>query len=119
LAYGMGGALLQQQNRDTQRMAIKASAINRHGVWMDVHKDPKTDPGKASKAGRFSLVDRSVDGRGDFVTVAEPGGNDSYGNVLETVFLDGELKREQTYEQVWALCRENDSFVEEVAEAFA
>ena len=119
LAYGMGGALLQQQNRDTQRMAIKASAINRHGVWMDVHKDPKTDPGKASKAGRFSLVDRSVDGRGDFVTVAEPNGGDSYGNVLETVFLDGELKSEQTYEQVWARCRENDSFVEEVNEAFA
>jgi len=117
--YGMGGALLQQQNRDTQRFAIKCSAINRAGVWAPVLKDPKTDPGKASKGGRFSLVDRSVDHAGDYITVVEPNGNDAYGNELETVFLDGELVREQTYEDVWARCRRNDRYVEEVQEAFA
>jgi nicotinamide phosphoribosyltransferase len=114
--YGMGGALLQQQNRDTMRFAIKCCAINRAGVWHEVHKDPKTDPSKASIGGRLSLVDRSSQGTGDFVTVADPS---AYGNLLETVFEDGKLLAETTYDEVWARCRENDRFVEEAAAAFA
>jgi nicotinamide phosphoribosyltransferase len=114
--YGMGGALLQQQNRDTMRFAIKCCAINRGGEWQDVYKDPKTDPSKASIGGRLSLVDRSVDGAGDFVTVKDPS---AYGNVLETIFEDGKLMKEVTYDEVWANCRANDRYVEEAQEAYA
>jgi len=114
--YGMGGALLQQQNRDTMRFAIKCCAINRGGKWSDVYKDPKTDPSKASIGGRLSLVDRDVNGRGDFVTVQEP---DAYGNVLLVQFEDGKLPNEITYDEVWANCRKNDRYVEEAQEAFA
>lgn len=56
VAFGMGGALLQQLHRDTCKMAFKCSAIKRKGVWHDVMKDPVTDPGKKSKAGRFELL---------------------------------------------------------------
>lgn len=56
LAFGMGGALLQQVNRDTQKFAMKASAICINGVWHDVFKDPITDRVKASKKGRFMVV---------------------------------------------------------------
>ncbi len=117
--YGMGGALLQQQNRDTQRFAIKCSAIDRAGVWSDVFKTTLADLSKASKGGRFSLVDRDADGGGDFVTVADQSGNDAYGNALDTVFLDGETKNEQTYEEVWARCRKFDRYVDEAKEAYA
>lgn len=56
LAFGMGGALLQRLDRDTQRFALKACAIQLDGVWRDVHKQPKTDPDKASKPGRLALL---------------------------------------------------------------
>jgi nicotinamide phosphoribosyltransferase len=112
--YGMGGALLQQLNRDTMRFAIKCSAINRAGIWLPVYKDPKTDPTKGSKQGMFSLVDRSVDHTGDYVTIGGMAEADQYGNELDTVFLDGDLKREQTYEEVWAACRANDRYLDPV-----
>jgi len=115
-AYGMGGALLQQQNRDTLRFAIKCCAINRAGIWHDVYKDPKTDPSKASIGGRLSLVDRSTDGSGDFVTMKDP---NAYGNVLETIFEDGDLKVETTYDEVWNRCRKSDFYVEAAQEQFA
>lgn len=51
IAFGMGGALLQQIDRDTQKFAMKCSAIVVNGETRDVFKDPVTDPGKRSKAG--------------------------------------------------------------------
>lgn len=57
IAFGMGGGLLQQVNRDTLRFAMKANAMrDADGVWHDVAKAPATDPGKASKAGRQAVV---------------------------------------------------------------
>jgi len=51
IAFGMGGALLQMVNRDTQKFAMKCSAAKINGEWVDVFKDPITDPGKTSKKG--------------------------------------------------------------------
>ena len=67
IAFGMGGALLQQINRDTLKFAMKCSAIKVNGEWRDVYKDPATDPGKTSKKGRLTLL-RNRD-TGDFLTV--------------------------------------------------
>lgn len=53
IAFGMGGGLLQQMDRDTQRFAIKCSAIRRSGTWYDVYK---TATGKASKRGHLALI---------------------------------------------------------------
>lgn len=54
VAFGMGGALLQQHNRDTQRFAMKCSSVtDETGIEFDVFKCPATDPSKASKAGRL------------------------------------------------------------------
>ncbi|UTS52104.1 nicotinamide phosphoribosyltransferase [Synechococcus phage BUCT-ZZ01] len=61
IAFGMGGALLQIVNRDDQKFAIKCSAIKVNNVWRDVFKDPITDPGKRSKAGRVTTR-RKADG---------------------------------------------------------
>jgi nicotinamide phosphoribosyltransferase len=56
IVFGMGGALLQQINRDTQRFAMKCSAIRLGDEWHDVRKDPVTDAGKRSMKGRLTLL---------------------------------------------------------------
>lgn len=55
IAFGMGGALLQQVDRDTQKFAIKCCAVERNGTLHPVYKDPVTDPGKKSKSGYLDL----------------------------------------------------------------
>lgn len=56
IAFGMGGALLQAPQRDDQSWAMKCAAMERDGEWIDVYKDPITDPGKKSKRGRLKLI---------------------------------------------------------------
>ena len=92
VAFGMGGALLQQVNRDTQRFAFKCSAATIDGEEVRVFKDPVTDAGKRSKAGRLSLVLR--DGRFETVEGERP---DSQ---LVPVFENGKLLKRYTLEEV-------------------
>lgn len=92
IAFGMGGALLQGVNRDTQKFAYKCSAIKIDGTWRPVSKDPVTDPGKRSKAGRLDLIKRA----GKFETVQAP----AVGSELVTVFEDGALKSLTTLAEV-------------------
>ena len=77
IAFGMGGKLLQDLTRDTQRFAMKLSAIKRHGLWYPVRKEPKTDPSKTSKAGRV-------------------------GAELPVVFEDGDVKVSHNFEEIRA-----------------
>lgn len=51
-AFGSGGDLMQNVNRDTCKFAMKCSAIKVNGEWRDVYKDPITDSGKKSIRGR-------------------------------------------------------------------
>jgi nicotinamide phosphoribosyltransferase len=102
VAFGQGGALLQIVNRDEQRFAMKASAVQIDGQWRDVFKDPATDPGKRSKAGRLTLLKK-----GDaFTTVridspahaqALKGG---WSDALRTVFEDGRLLVDDSFAQI-------------------
>lgn len=84
LAFGMGGGLLQQVDRDTQKFAMKASAIRINGVWKDVYKDPITDRGKTSKRGRLGLVRK--DGVLETVRLE---GQIYFANLLRTVYENG------------------------------
>ncbi len=59
IAFGMGGGLLQQVNRDTCKFAMKASAIKRSGKWRGISKSPIHDMGKASKSGILGLFSSS------------------------------------------------------------
>lgn len=56
LVLGMGGGLLQQIDRDTQKFAFKCSAARINDNDIQVFKDPITDPGKRSKAGYMKLI---------------------------------------------------------------
>ena len=108
LAFGMGGGLLQQVNRDTLKFAYKCSAVQvddpnagRDGgqlIWRDVYKDPVDDPGKRSKRGRIGA---SVDETDPSLRTAWWTCNsDDPANRLEPVFEDGAILRTQTFDDV-------------------
>ena len=106
IAFGMGGALLQQLDRDTQRFAMKCSSAEINGKWVDVQKDPITDSGKKSKAGRVTLWTSG----GEFQSsVSAPKGWTDKGmawtDALEEVYRDGKLVKEITFDQVRANAR--------------
>lgn len=102
VAFGMGGELLQNVNRDTLRFAMKASAIRTSGAWTDVYKDPVTDRGKRSKRGRLALV-KTDEG---FSTRRESElGSDT--NLLRTVFRDGQLEIDESFETIRARVHES------------
>lgn len=100
IAFGMGGGLLQAWNRDTLKYAMKASARqDADGVWHDVFKDPITDSGKLSKKGRLGLIYNCGVGSCGFKTVPKEIA-EKKGNILRTVFRDGELLVEDTFEEI-------------------
>ena len=96
MVFGMGGGLLQRVNRDTQRFAFKSSAQCRDGQWYDVQKSP-LDASKASKGGRLKLI-HPVGERYSTVRLEEAGDD-----LLETVFLNGEITRRQTFSDIRAI----------------
>ena len=71
IAFGMGGALLQQVNRDTFKFAMKCSAAKVDGKWRDVFKNPITSTSKVSKKGRLMLSKAD----GEYKTVRESVGD--------------------------------------------
>jgi len=98
LAFGMGGGLLQQVNRDTLRFAMKANAMRDDaGVWHDVAKAPATDPAKASKAGRQAVVLR--DGA---LVAARAGDVPPADNQLVPVWRNGQLLVRHSFDAVRA-----------------
>jgi len=95
VVFGMGGALLQQVDRDTQKFAMKASWALIDGTEVEVFKDPVTDKVKHSKKGRLELY---RDSDGDLFTGVEGRGE----GLLELVYEDGMLMRDMTFQEVRA-----------------
>jgi len=110
IAFGMGGGLLQQVDRDTQKFAMKCSSVQlvrwpySDPQWYDVQKDPVTDPGKKSMGGRVTLWKSG----GEFASsVDAPTGWTDRGiggwtDALEEVYRDGRLIKEITFDEVRA-----------------
>lgn len=106
IAFGMGGGLLQAWNRDTLKYAMKASAIRiGNGPWKDVYKDPVDDKGKLSKKGRLALI---KNGAGEFETVLEDWAG-LFDNHLIEVFRDGKLLVDDTFEEIRARAKLDES----------
>ncbi|MEF2279826.1 nicotinate phosphoribosyltransferase [Deinococcus sp. YIM 134068] len=97
VAFGMGGALLQKVDRDTQRFAYKASAGVVGGEYRGIYKDPVTDPGKRSKDGVLDLVMEN----GRMVTRQyRTFDTDFPGSLMRTVYRDGELLVRDTLDEI-------------------
>ena len=98
IAFGMGGALLQKVDRDTQKFAFKCSSITINGEEAEVRKNPieinekgeRVQSFKKSKAGRLKLVNGQ--------TIEHS--NDEEGDELVEVFLNGKVMKEWTFEEV-------------------
>lgn len=103
IAFGMGGALCQQVDRDTQKFAQKASAVCINDNWVDIQKDPITDPGKKSKTGRVTLYKSDgqfLSGVQGIIPKNWTDKSTSWEEALEEVFRDGNLVKEYTFEEI-------------------
>ncbi|MBB6127415.1 nicotinate phosphoribosyltransferase [Mucilaginibacter lappiensis] len=105
LVLGMGGALLQKVDRDTQKFALKCSSAVINGREVAVEKSPTemdaqgniTESFKKSKAGRLKLVKIN----GIFKTVKEQDYTE-LSDHLQIVFENGQLTNIISFEQVRA-----------------
>lgn len=103
LALGMGGALLQKLDRDTQKFALKCSHAIINGKEIDVQKSPTemdkngniTPSFKKSKAGRLKLV-KTDEGYQTLRQEEQPALKDE----LVTVFENGSIVKEYTFEEI-------------------
>jgi nicotinamide phosphoribosyltransferase len=103
LVLGMGGALLQKVDRDTQRFAFKCSYAEVNNQKVDVQKHPlELDKQgvlrpsfKTSKAGRLKLV-YTQEGYKTVRKEELP----EYNDELVTVFENGEILQEDSFEKI-------------------
>ncbi len=101
IAFGSGGGLLQKVDRDTQKFAMKCSAMKVNGEWIDVFKDPITDSVKKSKKGRLTLV-RNLE-TSELSTIREDRFDTNTQAVqLVPVFENGKILEEYTFAEVRA-----------------
>jgi nicotinamide phosphoribosyltransferase len=115
LVLGMGGALLQKVDRDTQKFAFKCSYAEVNGKPVDVQKHPVevdshgklVQSFKKSKAGQLKLI-RTDAGYQTVRKETSPG----YEDQLITVFENGEIINTVNFEEI----RERAVVVKEAAE---
>jgi nicotinamide phosphoribosyltransferase len=97
IVFGCGGGLLQAVDRDTMKFALKCSAANVNGEWIDVYKEPKTDSGKNSKRGRLKLVKV----KGNYTTINNKNSMFSLlKDELNVIFEDGNILKTITFDQI-------------------
>jgi nicotinamide phosphoribosyltransferase len=103
IAFGMGGALLQKVDRDTQKFAIKCSSIVINGEEVNVQKNPieinsqgeRVQSFKKSKTGKLKLI---KDEKGQFQTIQKA---DSFeDDLLVAVFENGNLLVDYTFDEI-------------------
>ena len=92
IIFGMGGQNLQKVDRDTMKFAMKCSSICVDGEWRTVQKDPITDSGKKSKAGRVILYKTN----GEYHSGVE----DWEAPALVTTYLNGSLLNEISFDEI-------------------
>jgi nicotinamide phosphoribosyltransferase len=109
VAFGMGGALLQQLNRDTQKFALKCSAARVDGRWIDVYKDPITDKGKQSKRGRMTLLThreygsfKTVQIAADAASLADAEKPLGFDDAMVVVWENGRLVHDANFDEIRA-----------------
>ena len=118
ISFGMGGGLLQKNDRDTHKFALKCSAVRVNGEWIDVYKDPavydedwnKIDEVsfKSSKRGRLELLYNKITDEWKTVRIEEiPDDLGDWKSMLETVMEDAHMVRDMTLTE----CRINSGMM--------
>lgn len=88
-----GGMATADLDRDVNKWAMKCSEQVVNGERLDIYKDPITDPGKASKKGRFAVV---RDDAGAFATVNRVNDAEDAADLLQPVFNTGAVVNPST-----------------------
>lgn len=96
IGFGMGGALLQDLNRDTLKFAFKCSSVTTDGKEVEVYKTPIGDTSKNSKRGKLDLVNMKDN---EVVTVFRNDGYDAPSIMLD-VFENGKILHESTFAEI-------------------
>ena len=102
IVFGMGGALLQKVDRDTQKFAFKCCSITINGEERDVQKHPLevdkfgniVKSFKTSKKGHLKLI-KTANG---FETIQNS--KDDEGDVMVKVFENGHLLVDYTFDEI-------------------
>ena len=100
VVFGSGGALLQKVNRDTYKFAQKASAILVDGVWKPIAKNPITDKGKKSLAGRYEAYKSLITGEVMDINIDTGTISNEFSCLMHTVYQNGKLYNETTLANV-------------------
>lgn len=101
IAFGMGGALLQKLDRDTQKFAMKCNAALIDGEWKEVGKSPITDMGKVSKKGRIKVLKDLGNKTWKTVPVNQPvSWADQVVDPMIPVFENGQILKEYSFDQI-------------------
>jgi len=97
IAFGSGGGLLQKFDRDTGRFAFKCCHVIVNGESRDIFKSPIAG-NKPSKKGYLTLQEDE----GIFTTINDRVLHYSDENLLEPVYEDGVLLKDQTFDEIKA-----------------
>ncbi len=102
IVFGMGGALIQGINRDTNGVAIKCSHAIVNGEGVDVFKDPKGGSKKSKKG--YLILHPHNPFTGSYTTFSSSDNTEaafsSYHDALKRVFLNGEQFNKPTYAEI-------------------
>jgi nicotinamide phosphoribosyltransferase len=102
VVYGIGSYTYQYNTRDTFGYAVKASLTSVNGVEKEIFKDPKTDNGvKKSLKGRVVVVREN----GKLVAKDQQPNVNNLNDLLEIVYVNGEILRHQTLAEIRANVR--------------
>jgi nicotinamide phosphoribosyltransferase len=96
LVIGVGG-ILRNHSRDTLGFAIKATYVEINGESREIEKDPITDTKKKSHKGLLGLY---LDDDLKYVTHDQCSVAQSEGGLLNVVFRDGIILKEETFEAI-------------------
>ncbi len=100
IVLGIGSYTYQYNTRDTFGFAVKATYGEVNGIGREIFKDPITDDGtKKSKKG---LLKVTYDDNMNIVCADQQTWEQEKQGLLQTVFLNGELKNETSLSQIRA-----------------
>jgi nicotinamide phosphoribosyltransferase len=97
IVFGIGSFTYQFVTRDTFGSAVKATYGVVNGKGRELFKDPKTDSGMKKSARGLLRVEREGD---KFVLYDQQSAEQESRGMLQTVFLDGVLTKEQTMQEI-------------------
>ena len=97
IVFGIGSYTYQHSTRDSLGFAMKATYGEVDGVGRELFKDPKTDSGiKKSAKGLLRVEEEN----GTFVLYDQQTWEQEASGALKTVFLNGELVKEQSIAEI-------------------